>query len=433
MGKEIDKKINVLHLSTYIERGGRAVYRLHKNLKTSELINSKIITVQKSFEDSDIIEANKGFYLTYFLSRVERKYFSIIISKKNEQGRYFRPSSVFKRYSFTQILQDLPFIPDIIIAYWIDNFITSEDLYKLSDYTKAPVIWYFMDMAPMTGGCHYAFNCRGYEDECGKCPALGSNRKHDLSYKIFKKKYKIIQKTNITLVSPSSYLFQQAKQSKIFSGKVIKKIMLGLNDEIYKPIQKKIARQKLKIPDEKKIILFGSQSINEKRKGYKYFVEALNILKGLIINNPKMLNNIAIITIGKKNDENLKLPFKEYYFGILKEGKELALAYQAADVFVCSSIEDSGPMMVNESIMCGTPVVSFDIGVALDLVFTGKTGYRVKLKDSLDLSRGIKSVLELTEGKTQEMRDNCRSLALRKYSLKIQRDKFIELFKMLLN
>lgn len=432
MDKKVNKRMNVLHLSTYIERGGKAVYRLHKNLKTSELINSKIITVQKSFKDSDIIEANRGFFLTYFLSRVERKYFSIIISKKNEQGRYFRPSSVFKRYSFTQILQDLPFIPDIIIAYWIDNFITCEDLHKLSDYTKAPVVWYFMDMAPMTGGCHYAFNCRGYENECGRCPALGSNKKYDLSYKILKNKYEFIQKTNITAVAGSSYIFQQAKQSKIFFGKVIKKIMLGLNEEIYIPIQKKIARQKLKIPDEKKIILFGSHSINEKRKGYKYFVEALNILRGLIINNSKMLNNISIITIGKKNDENLKLPFKEYYFDILKEGKELALAYQAADVFVCSSIEDSGPMMVNESIMCGTPVVSFNIGVALDLVFTGKTGYRAKLKDSLDLSQGIKFILELSERKAQEMRDKCRNLALRKCSTKIQRDKFIELFRSLL-
>jgi len=146
-----------------------------------------------------------------------------------------------------------------------------------------------------------------------------------------------------------------------------------------------------------------------------------------------MLNNIAIITIGRKNDENLKLPFKEYHFGILKEGNELALAYQAADVFVCPSIEDSGPLMVNESIMCGTPVVSFDIGVALDLVFTGKTGYRAKMKDSLDLSQGIKFILELSENKAQEMRSNCRSLALKKYSTKIQRDEFIELCKSLLN
>lgn len=435
MDKKIDQKIKILHISTADIEGGaaKAAYRLHKNLNTSDIINSKMIVARKFSKDSNIVEVKKGFFLTYFLSRLEKKYQTITASKKIEQAEYFFPPLFFKRYSFTQILQDLPFIPDIIIASWINYFITCENLYKLSDYTKAPVIWYFMDMGPMTGGCHFAFNCRGYENECGRCPALDSNKKYDLSYKIFKNKYEFLQKTNITVVVGNSYVLQQAKQSKIFSGKVIKKIMLGIDEEIYKPIQKKIARQKLKIPDEKKIILFGSDHINEKRKGYKYFVEALNILKGLIINNSKMLNNIAIITIGRKNDENLKLPFKEYHFGILKEGNELALAYQAADVFVCPSIEDSGPLMVNESIMCGTPVVSFDIGVALDLVFTGKTGYRAKMKDSLDLSQGIKFILELSESKAQEMRGNCRSLALRKYTTKIQRDEFIELCRSLLN
>ena len=177
MDKKIDQKIKILHFSTSDIQGGAAMaaYRLHKSLNTSDLINSKMMVAEKASKDSNIIEVKKGFFLTYFLSRLEKKYFSITASKKNEQGKYFWPPGIFKRFSLTQILQDLPFIPDIIMAYWINNFITCEDLYRLSACTKAPVIWYFMDMAPMTGGCNYAFNCRGYENECGRCPALDSN------------------------------------------------------------------------------------------------------------------------------------------------------------------------------------------------------------------------------------------------------------------
>ncbi len=424
--------MNILHLNTHTKGGAaKAAYRLHKNLKTSDIINSKMIVAKKSFKDSDIIRAKKGFFLNYFLSEVERIYFFITASKKNEQGKYFRPPGIFKKYSFTHILKALPFKPDIIIAHWINHFITFEDLYKLSVYANAPVIWYLMDMGPMTGGCHYAFNCRGYEDECGRCPALELNEKHDLSYKILKYKYEFIQKMNITLVTPSSYLFQQTKRSKVFSGKKINQIMLGIDEKIFKPNMKKVARQKLNIPIEKKIILFGAQFVREKRKGYKYFVEALNILKGLLSDKSELLNDIVIVIAGAKSAKNLKLPFPEYYLGVLKEDENLALAYQSADVYVSSSVEDSGPMMVNESIMCGTPVVSFDIGVALDLIYTRKTGYRAKLKDSLDLSQGIKFILELTEKKAQEMRDNCRNLALKKCSTKIQKDEFVELFKSL--
>lgn len=57
--------------------------------------------------------------------------------------------------------------------------------------------------------------------------------------------------------------------------------------------------------------------------------------------------------------------------GFLSEN-ELFEVYCAADVFMSTTIADSGPMMVNYSIACGTPVVSFPIGVAQDLVMHKK-------------------------------------------------------------
>lgn len=92
MDKKIDQRIKILHISTSDIQGGaaKAAYRLHKNLKASNIINSKMIVAKKSSKDSNIIEVKKGFFLTHFLSRLEKKYFSIIrASKKNEQGKYF--------------------------------------------------------------------------------------------------------------------------------------------------------------------------------------------------------------------------------------------------------------------------------------------------------------------------------------------------------
>ncbi|HEY5124202.1 MAG TPA: glycosyltransferase [Ignavibacteria bacterium] len=75
------------------------------------------------------------------------------------------------------------------------------------------------------------------------------------------------------------------------------------------------------------------------------------------------------------------LPFEYLYLGYVDNTFGIASAFQAADVFVCPSIEDSGPIMINQSIMCGTPVVVFEMGVATDLVETGITGFRAKNKD----------------------------------------------------
>ena len=85
------------------------------------------------------------------------------------------------------------------------------------------------------------------------------------------------------------------------------------------------------------------------------------------------------------------------HINYIKDYRLLALLYQATDVFVNSSIEDSGPMMVSEALACGTPVVGFDMGVVNNMVITGYNGYKAKLKDSGDLSQGIKEILELSK------------------------------------
>ena len=73
--------------------------------------------------------------------------------------------------------------------------------------------------------------------------------------------------------------------------------------------------------------------------------------------------------------------------------------------------------MVNQAMMCGTPVVAFNIGVALDLVITNTTGYLAKLFDIEDFSNGIKAIYDLPSDKRNKMRANCRKIILDECSL----------------
>jgi glycosyltransferase involved in cell wall biosynthesis len=63
------------------------------------------------------------------------------------------------------------------------------------------------------------------------------------------------------------------------------------------------------------------------------------------------------------------------------------------------------------------------MGVALDLVITGRTGYRAKIKDISDLAHGIYSILSLDSNSYNILSQNCTQLALNLYSPKIQIDK----------
>jgi glycosyltransferase involved in cell wall biosynthesis len=53
------------------------------------------------------------------------------------------------------------------------------------------------------------------------------------------------------------------------------------------------------------------------------------------------------------------------------------------------------------------------MGVSLDLVINGETGYRAKLKDSSDMASGILKILKLNSGEYSKMSINCRNLALK--------------------
>lgn len=328
-------------------------------------------------------------------------------------------------YSTKKILQKADIKPDVIIVLFMQNFLSYKNLFELNKMANAPVYLYMMDMASMTGGCHYAWNCKEYHNKCGCCPAFNSNEENDQSREnwLFKKEY--IDKTNITLIAGTEYQFRQLTLSSLFKDKPCYKALISVNENVFKPQNKIGARNHFSLPANKKIIFFGAVNVTSRRKGFNELIESLKILK-LVMTEP---NDTHLVIAGHCNtylEQNL--PFDYSILGNLNHA-QLALAFQAADVFICTSIEDSGPTMINQAIMSGIPVVSFEMGVAFDLVKTGATGYRAKLKDSHDLAHGIKYVLELKEQEYIKMSENCRRLGLELCHLQTQVENFINIFK----
>ena len=73
---------------------------------------------------------------------------------------------------------------------------------------------------------------------------------------------------------------------------------------------------------------------------------------------------------------------------------ELASFYRACDVAVCSSAFESGARHVFESLACGTPVVSFDVGQAKSaLAHLENVGLLVEKRDACSLAAGLERAL----------------------------------------
>lgn len=74
-------------------------------------------------------------------------------------------------------------------------------------------------------------------------------------------------------------------------------------------------------------------------------------------------------------------------------------------------------MMVNQSIMCGTPVVAFEQGAALDLIVDGETGQLARMCDPEAFANGLSLILGLDSASHSRMRQSCRAKGIAECSI----------------
>ena len=158
-----------------------------------------------------------------------------------------------------------------------------------------------------------------------------------------------------------------------------------------------------------------------------YLAEALKLMSASYANSGKSVSPYLITAGSETASQSYNFPFARYHVGYLDAQTTLPLAYGAADVFVSPAIEDSGPMMILESLSCGTPVVSFDMGVARDVLVEGVTGHVATLRDVRALASGIARVLDLPPDHYQKMRLQCRQMAEQRFAPRVQASAFIDL------
>jgi glycosyltransferase involved in cell wall biosynthesis len=407
--------MKILHICSNDTSGGaaRAAYRLHTGLRKSG-IDSYMLVQDKKSDDPYVIGPKTSIQRGKAMVRkgLASLPLSMYPNRKKASWSYpWLPDNLHKT------INDIN--PDIVNLHWINNgFMNINNLPKIN----APIVWTLHDMWPFTGGCHYAGDCKKYTEGCSNCPQLECKRKRDLSYKGFKKKQKIYSKVDLNIVVLCKWMERCVKESILLSDTNITRIPNGLDSDMFRPIEKNIARDILGLPKDRKIVLFGAMnSTSDKRKGFKYLKEALEYLS-------KKEKDLLLVVFGSSHDKDIeKLPFQTKFLGRLGDDQTLALAYSSANVFVAPSKEENLANTILESFACGTPCVSFDIGGFPDMIEHKVNGYLAKHFDIKDLASGIEYCLS-----RDDLGIKGREKVMKEYSLEVQAKRYVEFYKSLL-
>ena len=309
---------------------------------------------------------------------------------------------------------------DVINLHWTSGMLDFENL--VATFKGKNIVWTLHDMNSFTGGCHYSQGCQKFKTGCGNCPLLNSGIENDLSKKIFSIKEKSYKNLDIQIVTPSKWLGETAQESSLCSKFAVDVIPYGLPTDIFAASSKNDIKKKLGIPLQYKVILFGAENVRNERKGFVYLLKALEKLK--------TKDDIILATFGNQSSEiKLNGKFKVINFGSISGENELAMIYNAADVFVLPSLEDNLPNTVLESLSCGTPVVAFNIGGIPDMIRHKKTGYLAEYKNSQSLAEGISWIIK--NKNLINISYDCRKEALEKYPLELQAKNYLTIYQKL--
>jgi glycosyltransferase involved in cell wall biosynthesis len=391
-----------------------AMNRLHGGLKEAG-INSKILNRVNLFKSADVIDIPQPRGL-------------------------WRAESLLRKLTWRLGLNDI----HCLNTFWINKMNVYLDADILNLHTihggffnylalprltaNKPAIFSLHDMWSFTGHCSFSFDCDRWKTGCGKCPYLNivPPVQRDNTRLEWKLKNWAYSHSNLAVVTPSKWLTERAKESML-KELPIHYIPHGVDIEVYRPLDREQCRSMLGIPPKKKVLMFSAMNMNRShshsfRKGCDLLLEALGGL-------PESLKaECKLLLIGEGGTPLAQsVGINAIDLGYLSNDHLQAIAYSASDLFLCPTRAETFGLVLLESLACGTPVVSFAVGPIPELVRPGITGYLAEPENAKSFRDGIVAALE-DDRLRNEMRQNCRDIAVSEYPLQLQVQRYVKLY-----
>jgi len=305
------------------------------------------------------------------------------------------------------------YAPDVVHIHNLHGYYVN--IAAVVNYLKQKnikTVWTLHDEFMYTGKCGYSNECNKWQLECGNCPQVKEYPKSlffDVTKAMHRQKKRFFEGfDNLTIVTPSKWLANRARQSFLGNKRIVV-IPNGIDTSVFFPRETVDLDYK---HDMSKVILHVTADFDDLRKG-GYFVIKL----------AERMPDISFVIVGNKNPI-INVPSNILAIGRTENQNQLAQWYSLADVTLLTSKKETFSMVAAESLCCGSPVVGFDAGAPSEVAPEGY-GVFTPYGDIIKLEKSIRYGLEGgLLGKSE-----CAEFGKAKYSKEVMVHDYMELYK----
>ncbi len=305
-----------------------------------------------------------------------------------------------------------------------------------------PVVLVMHDPWLLAGHCAHSFDCEKWVDGCGECPYLDVHHalKRDTSHINWLRKKRIYDSCGLYLITPSQWLMDKVERSILKPALIKSKVINnGVDQSIFSPSNKKLARAKLGISVDDHVVMFAANGIRENIwKDYTTMRAAIGEAALAMPDKP-----LRFLAVGESAPDEQIGPATINFVSYKTTG-EMVKYYQAADVYIHAAKAENFPNTIIEALSCGTPVIATAVGGVPEQVkglryegdtsglnrytLEDATGILIPLGDVAALSSAIYHVFDKPQILQQLSVSAARDARLR-FDLNIIGNEYLEFFE----
>ncbi len=256
---------------------------------------------------------------------------------------------------------------------------------------EVPVLLTLHDAWLLAGHCAHSFDCQRWRTGCGECPDLTiyPSIARDATAENWLCKRRIFAESRLYLATPSQWLMDKVQQSIIAPAIIESRVIRnGVDRHVFRLGDRDAARERLGLPKESLVLLAAATGL--RTSVWKDYATLEKAAVELAASEPE--RPMILLGLGGKASVERRGRLEIRFVPFIADPAEVALYYQAADVYVHAARADTFPTAVLEALASGRPVVASAVGGIPEQVLPGKTGLLVPPGDAQALAGALRTL-----------------------------------------